>query len=252
MVLSSIRVEVEKLALTLAKRFRYSTLNTLVLRAGYGWGQVSTSGNVCTYTCDKDMKRPLSEVAAIKEIISLKIQFCTSLDLAATFLLLATMPSLNRLQLKGCGVKEFPPEIGALGNIVELDLGNEVEGSSNEFTTFPPEFGSLKRLRYLKLNHNLRFESFPPEVAKLTNLTHVGLRGFHSLPENIELFPNLKDLNLTFSGIVPRQVVPLIARPNGLKSVTVGEAYFDMFKELTTEYPDFSVIWEQTSMRGDY
>jgi hypothetical protein len=46
--------------------------------------------------------------------------------------------------------------------------------------------------------------------------------------------------------------VPLIARPNGLKSVTVGEAYFSMFKELTAEYPDFSVTEEQTSLRGDY
>jgi hypothetical protein len=243
---------VKKVALTLATRFRFSTLNTLVLRSGYGWGHVSTSGNICTLTCDKEIKRPPSEVASIKEIISLQIQFCTSLDLAATFLMLAKMSSLNRLQLKSCGIKELPPEIGALSNIVELDLGNEGNGSSNEFTTFPPEFGSLKRLRYLKLHHNPQFESFPPEVAKMTNLNHVGLRGFDSLPENIELFPNLKDLKLTFSGIVPKQIVPLIARPNGLKSVTVGEAYFSMFKELTAEYPDFSVIWEQTSMRGDY
>ncbi|MDT7687737.1 MAG: hypothetical protein QOE46_496 [Acidobacteriota bacterium] len=252
MILSRIREEVKKLALTLTHRFRYSTLNTLVLRAGYGWGQVSTSGNVCTYTCDKDIKRPPSEVASIKEIISLNIQFCTSLDLAATFLMLAKMPSLNRLQLRSCGIKELPPEIGALGNIVELDLGNEGSSGSNEFTTFPPELGSMKRLRYLKLQDNPQFKSFPPEVAKLSNLNHVGLKGFHSLPDNIELFPNLKDLKLTFSGIVPKQIVPLIARPNGLKSVTVGEAYFEMFKELTTEYPDFSVTWEQTSMRGDY
>jgi hypothetical protein len=110
----------------------------------------------------------------------------------------------------------------------------------------------MKRLRYLKLHHNPQFEAFPPEVAKLTSLRHVGLRGFHSLPKNIELFPNLEDLKLTFSGIVPRQVVPLIARPNGLKSVTVGEAYYDMFKELVAEYPDFSVTEEQTSLRGDY
>lgn len=240
------------MALTLASRFKYSKLDTLVLRAGYGWGQVSTSGNICTYACSKDMKCPPAEIESIREIRSIQIQFCTSLDLAATFLLLAKMWSVNKLQLKSCDIKKLPPEIGALTNIVDLDLGNEGNSSSNEFTTFPPEFGSLKRLRYLKLHHNPQFKRFPPEVAKLTNLNHVGLRGFHSLPENIELIPNLKDLKLTFSGIVPRQIVPLIARPNGLKSVTVGEAYFDMYKELTAEYPDFSVVSERTSMRGDY
>lgn len=240
------------MALTLTIRFKYSNLNTLVLRAGYGWGQVSTSGNVCTLTCDKDIKRPPAEIESIREIISLHIQFCTSLDLAATFLMLGKMWSVNRLQLKSCGIIELPPEVGALTNIVDFDLGNEGQGSSNEFTTFPPEFGLMKRLRYLRLHHNPQFEAFPPEVAKMTSLRHIGLRGFHSLPKNIELLPNLEDLKLTFSDIVPRQVVPLIARPNGLKSVTVGEAYFSMFKELTAEYPDFSVTEEKTSLRGDY
>jgi hypothetical protein len=240
------------MALTLTTRFKYSKLNTLVLRAGYGWGQVTSSGNVCTLTCDKGIKRPPAEIESIREIISLQIQFCTSLDLASTFLMLGKMWSVNRLQLKSCGIKELPPEVGALTNIVDFDLGNEGQGSSNEFTTFPPEFGSMKRLRYLRLHHNPQFGAFPPEAAKMASLRHISLRGFHSLPKNIELFPNLEDLKLTFSGIVPRQVVPLIARPNGLKSVTVGEAYYDMFKKLTAEYPDFSVTEEQTSLRGDY
>jgi hypothetical protein len=46
------------MALTLTAHFKYSKLNTLVMRAGHGWGQVTTSGNVCTLTCDKDVKRP--------------------------------------------------------------------------------------------------------------------------------------------------------------------------------------------------
>jgi hypothetical protein len=240
------------MALTLTTRFKYSKLNTLVLRAGYGSGQVTTSGEVCTLTCDKSIKRPPAEIESIREILSLQIQFCTGLDLAATFLMLGKMWSVNRLQMKSCAIKELPPEVGALTNIVDFDLGNEGQGDSNEFTTFPPEFASMKRLRYLRLHHNPQFEAFPPEAAKMTSLRHIGLRGFHSLPKNIELFPNLEDLKLTFSGIVPTQVAPLIARPNGLKSVTVGEAYFSMFKEMTAEYPNFSVTEEQTSLRGDY
>ena len=240
------------MALTLTTRFKYSKLDTLVMRAGYGWGQVSTNGNVCTLTCDKDIKRPPAEIASIRELLSLRIQFCTGLDLAATFLMLGRMWSVNRLQLKNCAVQELPPEVGALTNIVDFDLGNEGPEGSNEFTTFPPEFGAMKRLRYLRLHHNPQFEAFPPEAAKMTGLRHIGLRGFHSLPKNIELFPNLEDLELTFSGIVPSHVLPLIARPNGLKSVTVGEAYFSMFEELTAKYPDFSVTEERTSLRGDY
>jgi hypothetical protein len=240
------------MALTLTTRFKYSKLDTLVMSAGYGWGQVTTNGNVCTLFCDKEIKRPPAEIETIRELLSLQIHRCTGLDLAATFLMLAKMWSVNRLQLKSCAIKELPPEVGALTNIVDFDLGNEGEGSSNEFTTFPPEFASMKRLRYLKLHHNPQFETFPPEVAKMTSLRHLGLRGFHALPKNIELFPNLEDLKLTFSGIVPRQVLPLIARPNGLKSVTVGEAYFNMFQELTAQYPEFSVTEEQTSLRGDY
>jgi hypothetical protein len=240
------------MALTLTTRFKYSKLNTLVLTAGHGWGQVTTNGNVCTLTCDKDIKKPPAEIESIRELVSLQIHFCTGLDLAATFLMLGKMWSVNRLQMKSCAIKELPPEVGALTNIVDFDLGNEGQASPNEFKTFPPEFGSMKRLRYLRLHHNPQFEAFPPEVSKMTSLRHVGLVGFHSLPENIDLFPNLEDLKLTFSGIVPRQVAPLIARPNGLKSVTVGEAYYDMFKELTAEYPDFSVTQEQTSLRGDY
>jgi hypothetical protein len=240
------------MALTLTTRFKYSKLNTLVLRAGYGWGRVTESGNVCTLTCDKDLKRPPSEIETIRELLSLQIHFCTGLDLAATFLMLGKMWSVNRLQLKSCAIKEFPPEVGALTNIVDFDLGNEGSASPNEFTTFPPEFASMKRLRYLRLHHNDKFKAFPPEAAKMASLRHVSLRGFRSLPKNIELFPNLEDLKLTYSGIVPRQVLPLIARPNGLKSVTVGEAYYDMYKDLTAEYPDFSVTEERTSLRGNY
>jgi hypothetical protein len=118
--------------------------------------------------------------------------------------------------------------------------------------THRPNSARWKRLRYLKLHHNTKFARFPPEAAELINLRHVGLRGFHPLPENIELIPNLKDLKLTYSGIVPKQIAPLINRPDGLESVTVGEAYFEMFQELAAQYPNFSVTEEQTSLRGDY
>ena len=240
------------MALTLTTRFKFSKLNTLVLRGAYSHGQVTSSGNVCTLYCDEGIELPPAEIETIPEIESLQIQFCPALDLAVTFLMLSYLPNLKSLQLKSCGIKGLPPEIAALTSIVDFDLGNEGLLNTNEFTTFPPEFGSMKRLQYLRLHHNTEFEAFPPEVATMARLRHINLGGFRRLPKNIELFPNLEDLKLTFSGIVPRQVEPLIARRNGLKSVTVGEGYYNGFKELATEYTDFSVALEPTSFRGNY
>lgn len=55
---------------------------------------------------------------------------------------------------------------------------------------------------------------------------------FDSLPENVELIPNLKHLYLVFSGVVPSRVEPLLDRENPLESVTVGESYWDGFHRL--------------------
>jgi len=110
----------------------------------------------------------------------------------------------------------------------------------------------MTRLRYLRLHNNPQFEAFPTEASQLTDLKYIGLQGFHSLPKNIELFPNLEELKLTFSTIVPSQVVPLLARSNGLRSVIVGEAYYSGFNKLTEEYPELTVSMEQTSLRGNY
>ena len=241
-----------RMAVTLTAEFKYFRRDTLVLHGTLGRQQVGAGGNVCTLYCDKAIKLPPAEIESIPQIESLRIQFCPALDLAVTFLMLSYLPNLKSLQLKSCGIKELPPEIAALTTVVDFDLGNEGLLDTNEFTTFPPEFASMKRLRSLRLHDNTQFEAFPPEVATMTSLRHINLRGFRRLPKNIELFPNLEDLKLTYSVILPRQVEPLIARPNGLKSVTVGEAYYNMFKELTAEYPNFSVAQEQTSFRGNY
>ncbi len=240
------------MALTLARRFDNSKLDTLVLRADYESGGVRTSSNVCTVFCDKNMKFPAAEIVAIREIRTVKIEFCTNLDLAGTFLRLGDIPFLWRLYFKSCGIKEVPPEIWAVDKLGVLSFGKEGVGSGNEFTTLPPEIAYLRQLRELDLHDNEHFKRFPPEIAKLERLSRLNLRGFNSLPENIELIPNLKELYLVFSGIVPAHIEPLLDRENALESVTVGEHYFTMFQKLIEKYPHFSVNWERTSLRGDY
>lgn len=240
------------MALTLAQRFSNSKLDTLVLRADYQSGSVQTRSNVCTVFCDKNIKFPSAEIVEIREIRAVKIEFCANLDLAGTFLRLGDMPFLWKLYLKSCGIKEVPPEIWAVDKLGVLSFGNEGAGSSNEFTTLPPEIEYLRQLRELDLHENGHFKRFPPEIAKLERLSRLNLRGFYSLPENIELIPNLKDLYLVFSGIVPTHIEPLLDRENALESVTVGEHYFSMFQKLIEKYPHFSVYCEPTSLRGDY
>ena len=238
--------------LTLAQHFSFSKLDTLVLRGGFGSGEIQTRSNVCTLACSENIKLPPVETVKIKQISAVKIEFCTSLDLTGTFLRLGDMPNLLRLHLKSCGVKEVPPEIWAVDKLVVLSFGNEGSGGNNKITTLPPEIEYLRQLRELDLHDNRHFKRFPPEAAKLERLNRLNLRGFNSLPENIELIPNLKDLYLVFSGIVPAHVEPLLDRENGLKSVTVGEHYFDMYQKLVEKYPNFSVNCERTSLRGDY
>ena len=186
-----------RMAVTLTAEFKYFGRDTLVLHGTSGRQQVGASGNVCTLYCDKAIKLPPAEIESIPQIESLRIQFCPALDLAVTFLMLSYLPNLKSLQLKSCGIKELPPEIAALTTVVDFDLGNEGLLDTNEFTTFPPEFASMKRLRSLRLHDNTQFEAFPPEVATMTSLRHINLRGFRRLPKNIELLPNLEDLKLT-------------------------------------------------------
>lgn len=239
-------------ALTLKQRFSFSKLDTLILHGGIGRANVGTSGNICTLSCDKNIKAPPAEIVEVKEIKEIIIEFCPNLDLAATFLRLGDMPNLQKLWLKNCGIREIPAEIWGLYRLWSLSFSNVALLDANEFAALPPEIGLLENLRELNLCENREFKRFPPEVAKLEKLNRLNLRGFNSLPENIELIPNLKDLYLVFSGIVPAHVEPLLDRANPLESVTVGEHYFESFQKLAEKYPNFRVGWEHTTFRGDY
>lgn len=236
----------------LKQRFSFSKLDTLILHGDISGGNVETSGNICRLSCDKNIKAPPAEIVEVKEIKEIIIEFCGNLDLAATFLRLGDVPNLKKLWLKNCDIREIPAEIWALYRLWSLSFSNVALLHGNEFTTFPPEIGHLENLRELNLGENREFRRFPPEVAKLEKLDRLNLRGFYSLPENIELIPNLKHLYLVFSSIVPAQVEPLLDRENPFESVTVGEGYWEGFHRLTEKYPRFSVGLEHTTPRGNY
>ena len=239
-------------ALKLKQRFRFSKLDTLILHGDIRGGNVGASGNICRLSCDKNIKAPPAEIVEVEEIKEIIIEFCGNLDLAETFLRLGDVPNLKKLWLKNCDIREIPAEIWGLYRLWSLSFSNVVLLHGNEFATFPPEIGQLENLRELNLGENPNFKRFPPEIAKLKNLTSLNLRGFFRMPENVELIPNLKHLYLVFSRLVPAHIEPLLDKENPLESVIVGEAYWKGFHELTEKYPHFSVGWEQTALRGGY
>jgi hypothetical protein len=75
------------------------------------------------------------------------------------------------LNLAGCGLKEFPSEIFALSDTLEvLDLG------FNALSSLPNDLGRLRRLRVLFCSGN-HFERLPPALGDCVALSQIGFRG---------------------------------------------------------------------------
>ena len=92
---------------------------------------------------------------------------------------------ITELSLINCDLKELPPEIIKLQNLIRLDLRN------NDLNYLPPEIGQLQNLTELDLGEN-QLSDLPPEIGKLQNLTILQLR-----KNQFSQFPKvLLDLNL--------------------------------------------------------
>ena len=65
----------------------------------------------------------------------------------------------------------YPPELGGLSNLVQLDLWlNELTGP------IPPELGDLSNLEYLRLYQNALSGAIPPELGDLSDLRFLQLQ----------------------------------------------------------------------------
>lgn len=244
------------MALTLAQRLNDSKLDTLVIE-GVLWepSSVKTNGNVCTIECRKDSRMPLPpEIVSTKRIKNIRIEWCDNLDLTQTFLMLADVPNLTKLHLKNCSIKDLPSELWMLYKLKYLSFSNDTLVENNEFEIFPPEIGFLEDLQELDLCNNRRFKIFPPEAAKLNRLEFINLRELHKMPENIELIPNLKRLGLVKSYIKWADVEMLVDRPNGLESVTVDDNSYAYFNDQAKKYPNVKIFSEDSGhiSRGSY
>lgn len=76
----------------------------------------------------------------------------------------------TRLDLRGCGLTELPPEVLALADTLEvLDLSN------NALATLPEGMATLTRLHTLFASSN-RFERLPPMLGRLPRLDTLGFK----------------------------------------------------------------------------
>jgi hypothetical protein len=240
--------------LSLADRFSYSKINELTLKCG-SYDGFATSLRSCNLAYREQINLLPEEILLLSDLETLKIEFCTKLDLAAAFIMLSFLPKLRKLQFTNCEIKVVPAEIKELAYLYILDFGNRYSYgvSSNELITFPPEFGSLIRLQSLHLTNIRNFNSFPTEVSKLERLNEINLRGVKALPENTHLIPNLRHLKLIESSIYAKDLVPLVSKPNGLKSVTVEDYRYNSFIALKEYNSDFEVAIETSAYgRGEY
>lgn len=238
--------------LSLADRFSYSKINSLSISCG-NVDRANTSLQSCTLEYKESITLLPPEILLLKHLETLKIAFCPQLDLGAAFTLLAKSPSLKRLHITDCQIKEIPAEIKLLVYLSLLDFSNSISWgvSVNKLTTLPPEIGCLIRLNTLRLSNIRDFKSFPPEVAKLERLTAISLRGMKALPENIHLIPKLRSLDLTESNVRAKDLIPLVARPEGVDSLTVSDGYYNAFITLKEYCPTLGVS-SQISLRNAY
>ena len=102
---------------------------------------------------------------------------------------------------------EIPPELGNLGKLRELRLhGNRLTGE------IPPELGNLGKLRELRLYENQLTGAIPPELGNLVNLWYLNLSKNQltgAIPPELGNLGTLRGLSLAhnqLTGVIPPEL----------------------------------------------
>lgn len=80
------------------------------------------------------------------------------------------LPTLRKLSLTNCGLKEVSPNIKLCVNLETLDLAH------NDLTTLPDELALLSKLEILFVLGSRRMTTMPRVLGKLKTVTRLGLR----------------------------------------------------------------------------
>jgi len=105
---------------------------------------------------------------------------------------LSKLTDLQALKLSGNGVTDFPPDFGALFNLMYFASYN------NKLSRFPPDLRSFRNLHYLDLQHTV-IDSIPAAIAYLNRLQSFKFGNTDDtlkLPKSLRYLKNLKDITI--------------------------------------------------------
>ena len=159
------------------------------------------------------------------------------------------------LDLRGCRLRELPPEIGLLTHLIHLDLSFntltelpdefcqltkmvELDLSDNRLTDPFPKIRSLHSLTSLDLSGN-QLHTLPPETDQLTGLTHLDLRDNRLS----EIPPEISKLKrITILGLSGNQLTELPPEIGHLHSLTILDLSFNRLQTLPSAFSALTTL----------
>ena len=127
-----------------------------------------------------------------------------------------------------------PKSYAKLGKLKDLQA---LKLSSNEITSFPPDFGELYNLSYFA-SYNNEFTCFPTDFKKLVNLNYVEFFAskIDSIPADIAYLSKLKTLKISSTNDTLKLPTTLRHLKN-LKEVTIENCVLDSFPKEIFKIP---------------
>jgi Leucine-rich repeat (LRR) protein len=100
-------------------------------------------------------------------------------------------------------IESLKIKFNLINSVDKIDISQELNLTSNQITSIPPEIGSLKNLQYLYSSYN-QITSIPKEIENLKNLRYINLsyNKITSIPPEMGNMENLQYLYLANNQII--------------------------------------------------
>ena len=155
-------------------------------------------------------------------ITDLEVHGSCQFNFDSSMAVLSSLPNLKTLSLKGCGMQTLPASIKQLQNLEVLLV------SYNNISHFPPEIGELKKLKQLDLKEQFNFSlGTSPTLSYLKgceSLEELDLSaiGLQKMPRFVQYLKKLAELNIHDNSV--RTIPPFVYRTKSLQNVRIAGA----------------------------
>ncbi|CAM6122601.1 unnamed protein product [Calypogeia fissa] len=175
--------------------------------------------------------------------------------------------STGRLDISDCGLKELPPEVFNLEDLVDLSCsGNQITHlpdkfdrlcnlkrlglSGNELEELPASIGSLQQLEGLWVHGNL-LRTLPEQIGELRQLKRLALAGnrLTTLPETLSGLINLQILS-----VAGNEIKELPTNMGALKSLRILAVFGNLLSSVPENLTNLSTLeelWLQSNFLED-